>query len=163
MKLIISLLIDFINLAYSRDIFNCLLSFNSKEFLIEATQLCFSKVIVRFFIKTNCSKMVINNFLLKKDENLLKYYADLLNLIEKKDVCTHKSNIVLSQPQSLLQQLQPLVQQHQNQGNFNKNQQKDNYDDFFVGNTLKDKFYQIIYEFNNIDMLHVSIILLLFV
>lgn len=83
---------------------------------------------------------------------MLQQYADLLNLIDKKDFCTHKAPLPQQQ------------QQQQSMMNLNKSMNKSKEIDYessvllrdCMFNLLKGKFYEIIYKFVHINMLNVS-------
>ncbi|CAF0862230.1 unnamed protein product [Brachionus calyciflorus] len=69
---ILNLTIDLVNLASHKDLFMCLLTYKSRKFLIE----------------------IVNQFSTQKFENesLIRKYADLLNLLDLKDVFTYKTS-----------------------------------------------------------------------
>lgn len=75
---ILILTIDLVHLATHRDLFMCLLTFNSRKFLIE----------------------IIDNFSahIKENKQLIQKYAELLNLLDKKDVFSYKTSNTAIQP-----------------------------------------------------------------
>jgi hypothetical protein len=78
---ILNLTLELVNLATHRDLFMCLLTFNSRKFLIE----------------------IINQFAVQITDNepLIKKYADLLNLLDIKEVFSYKAGCnVLTSSQS---------------------------------------------------------------
>ena len=68
---ILILTIDLVHLATHRDLFMCLLTFNSRKFLIE--------IIEQFSVQ------------IKDNKQLIQKYAELLNLLDKKDVFNYKT------------------------------------------------------------------------
>jgi hypothetical protein len=68
---ILNLTLDLVHLATHRDLFMCLLTFNSRKFLIE----------------------IINQFAVQITDNepLIKKYADLLNFLDSKEVFSYKA------------------------------------------------------------------------
>jgi hypothetical protein len=75
---ILNLSIDLIHLATHRDFFMCMFTFNSRKFFIE--------IISHFAEHTS-----------ELNENLLRKYADLLNLLDKKDVFACKTAVMKSE------------------------------------------------------------------
>lgn len=71
---ILSLTLDLVQLATHRDLFMCLLTFNSRKFLIEIIEQISSQI-----AQTDNKK-------------LIQPYAELLNLLDKKDVFNYKTS-----------------------------------------------------------------------
>ena len=125
---ILNLTMDLVHLATQRDLLMCLLTFNSRKFLIEIS-LQFSNQIL-------------------ESESLMQNYADLLNLLDKKEVFSYKttnfatksdkevSNLFSSSATSLL-----------------KNSIINNEDTAWIFNEFKETFYELVYKFPNFKYL----------
>ncbi len=129
---ILNLTMDLVHLATQRDLLMCLLTFNSRKFLIEIS-LQFSSQIL-------------------ESESLIQNYAELLNLLDKKEVFSYKtssnfptksdkevSNLFSSSATSLL-----------------KNSMVNNEDTAGIFNEFKETFYELIYKFPNFKYLKES-------
>ena len=117
---ILNLTMDLVHLATQRDLIMCLLTFNSRKFLIEIS--------VQFATQTLDS------------ERLVQSYADLLNLLDKKEVFSYKtappSKENKEQTASLL---------------------KANAEDTgYIFNEYKETFYELVYSFPNAKYLRDS-------
>ena len=69
---ILNLTTELVNLATHRDLFMCLLTFNSRKFLIEIVEQFSDKIL--------------------ENETLIRKYAELLNLLDKKEVFAYKTS-----------------------------------------------------------------------
>lgn len=113
---ILNLTIDLVHLASHKDLFMCLLTYKSRKFLIE--------------IVNQFSTQILDN------ESLIKKYADLLNLLDLKDVFSYKTTNKETTNQSLLR----------NASSASLN--KENIDEStLIFQKFKESFYDLVYKF----------------
>jgi hypothetical protein len=134
---ILNLTLDLVHLATHRDLFMCLLTFNSRKFLIE----------------------IINQFSAQITDNepLIKKYAELLNLLDTKEVFSYKAGSSASSCGSSGQQSSAtgsVLQRNPSSANLN---QASLDEAAVIFHKFKDSFYELVYRFPYANYLKVII------